>query len=335
MASWKSFLINDVINWLLEKENPYVRYYTLTDLLERKSEDSEVKEAKQQIMKTGIIPKILSKQNLKGYWGIAEDFYVRSKYKGTVWSLIILAELGADGNDKRIRNACEFIFKNSQNLKNGGFSSARASSGGGVAGRVIPCLTGNMVWSLIRFGYIDDLRVQNGIKWILNYQRFDDGIQNLPENWPYKAFKSCFGKHSCHMGVVKSLKALAEIPEYKKNKEIKNTIKQAVEYILIHHIYKKSHNLTKVSKPSWLQLSFPHMYQSDILEILDILTRLGVKDERMQDAINIVISKQNNDGKWILERTFNGRFQVDIESKNKPSKWITLNALKVLKKYNA
>ena len=251
MASWKSFLINDVINWLLEKENPSVRYYTLTDLLERKSEDSEVKEAKQQIMKTGIIPKILSKQNLKGYWGIAEDFYVRSKYKGTVWSLIILAELGADGNDKRIRNACEFIFKNSQNLKNGGFSSARASSGGGVAGRVIPCLTGNMVWSLIRFGYIDDLRVQNGIKWILNYQRFDDGIQNLPENWPYKAFKSCFGKHSCHMGVVKSLKALAEIPEYKKNKEIKNTIKQAVEYILIHHIYKKSHNLTKVSKPSW------------------------------------------------------------------------------------
>lgn len=335
MTSWKSFLINDVINWLLEKENPSVRYYTLTDLLERKSEDSEVKEAKQQIMKTGIIPKILSKQNPKGYWGIAEDFYVRSKYKGTVWSLIILAELGADGNDKRIKNACEFIFKNSQNLKNGGFSSARASSGGGVAGRVIPCLTGNMVWSLIRFGYIDDLRVQNGIKWILNYQRFDDGIQNLPENWPYKAFKSCFGKHSCHMGVVKSLKALAEIPEHKKNKEIKNTIKQAVEYILIHHIYKKSHNLTKVSKPSWLQLSFPHMYQSDILEILDILTKLGCKDERMQDAINIVISKQNNDGKWILERTFNGRFQVDIESKNKPSKWITLNALKVLKKYNA
>ncbi len=335
MISWKSFLINDVINWLLEKENPSVRYYTLTDLLERKSEDSEVKEAKQQIMKTGIIPKILSKQNPKGYWGIAEDFYVRSKYKGTVWSLIILAELGADGNDKRIKNSCEFIFKNSQNLKNGGFSSARASSGGGVTGRVIPCLTGNMVWSLIRFGYIDDLRVQNGIKWILNYQRFDDGIQNLPENWPYKAFKSCFGKHSCHMGVVKSLKALAEIPEHKKNKEIKNKIKQAVEYILIHHIYKKSHNLTKVSKPSWLQLSFPHMYQSDILEILDILTKLGCKDERMQDAINIVISKQNNDGKWILERTFNGRFQVDIESKNKPSKWITLNALKVLKKYNA
>jgi hypothetical protein len=77
------------------------------------------------------------------------------------------------------------------------------------------------------------------------------------------------------------------------------------------------------------------MYQCDILEILDILTRLGYNDERMQDAIDIVISKQNSNGKWNLERTFNGRFQVDIERKNKPSKWITINALKVLKRiYN-
>jgi len=334
MNDWKSFFKKDVLNWLLEKENPSVRYYTLTELLEKKQGDSKVEEAKEQIMKTGVIPKILSKQNPKGYWGIEEDFYIRSKYKGTVWSLIILAELGADGTYKKVKNACEFILKNSQNPKSGGFSYAKASSGGGVESKIIPCLTGNMVWSLIRFGYIDDTRVQNGIKWILNYQRFDDGKQNLPKNWPYKSHKSCFGKHSCHMGVVKSLKALAEIPKNKRNKEIKNKINQGVEYILIHHIYKKSHNLLKISKPSWLQLGFPHMYQCDILEILDILTRLGYNDERMRDAINIVISKQNKDGKWVLERTFNGRFQVDIERKNKPSKWITFNALKVLKRYN-
>jgi hypothetical protein len=332
MANWKSFLKKDIINWLLEKENPSVRYYTLTELLKKKLQDSEVKEAKEQIMKTGVIPKILSKQNPKGYWGVPEDFYIRSKYKGTVWSLILLAELGADGSDKRIKNACEFILNNSQNPKSGGFSYERSSSGGGIASKIIPCLTGNMVWSLIRFGYIDDLRIQKGIKWILNYQRIDDGKQNLPKNWPYYSHKSCFGKHSCHMGVVKSLKALSEIPENKRTKEINNKIDQAVEYILIHHIYKRSHNLSKISKPSWLKLGFPHMYQCDILEILDILTNLGYNDKRMQDAIDIVISKQNKDGPWILESTYNGRFQVDIERKNKPSKWITLNALRVLKK---
>jgi hypothetical protein len=335
MTNWELFLKKDVINWLLEKENPSVRFYTLTELLEKKLDGPEVNEAKEQIMKIGVIPKILSKQNPKGYWGIAKDFYIRSKYKGTVWTLILLAELGADGTDKRVKNTCEFILNNSQNQKSGGFSYESASSGGGAASKVFPCLTGNMVWSLIRLGYIDDLRIQNGIKWIIDYQRFDDGKQDLSDDWPYKRYAGCFGKHSCHMGAIKSLKALAEIPENKRNKEINNKIEQVVEYVLMHHIYKKSHNLSKVSIPSWLQLGFPHMYQCDILEILDILTRLGYHDKRMQDAVDIVISKQNSNGKWVLERTFNGRFQVDIERKNKQSKWITLNALKVLKRiYN-
>ncbi|UCH71629.1 MAG: hypothetical protein JSW62_04320, partial [Thermoplasmatales archaeon] len=131
----------------------------------------------------------------------------------------------------------------------------------------------------------------------------------------------------------KSLKALAEIPENKRNSEVKDTIKKAVEYLLIHHIYKQSHNLEKISLPSWLQLSFPHMYQTDILEILDILTRLGYTDYRMNDAIDILISKQDDQGRWNLERTFNDRFLTKIERKGKPSKWITLNAIKVLKIY--
>jgi hypothetical protein len=57
-----------------------------------------------------------------------------------------------------------------------------------------------------------------------------------------------------------------------------------------------------------------------------LLTRLGYKDERMQEAIDLVVSKQDTEGKRKLERTFNGRFLVNIEQKGKPSKWITLNA---------
>ena len=53
----------------------------------------------------------------------------------------------------------------------------------------------------------------------------------------------------------------------------------------------------------------------------------------MQDAVDIVVSKQDDHGRWILENTFNGRFITNIEQKGKPSKWVTLNALRVLKKY--
>ena len=69
------------------------------------------------------------------------------------------------------------------------------------------------------------------------------------------------------------------------------------------------------------------MWNTDALEFLGILTRLGYKDERMQEAVDLVVSKQDDQGRWKLETTFRKRFQVNIEEKGKPSKWITLNAL--------
>lgn len=333
MSNWKSVLKADPTAWLLEKDNPSVRYFTLTEILSKSENDLEVKEAKDEIMESGVVPNILAKQKNEGCWETPKSFYT-AKYKGTVWQLIILTELGADGEDERIRKTCEFILANSQDRESGGFSMwPSAKTGGGRHSGVIPCLTGNMIWSLIRFGYLEDPRVKQGINWIATYQRFDDGIKEPPKGWPYDKYEICWGKHTCHMGVVKALKALAEIPTKERHKEVKNTIAKGAEHMLIHHIHKRSHDLSRVSKPGWLRFGFPIMYQTDVLEILGILTKLGYKDKRMQEAVDLVISKQDEQGKWKLESSFNGRFQVNIEQKEKTSKWITLNALRVLKKF--
>jgi hypothetical protein len=321
----------DPTDWLLEKDNPSVRYFTLTQIQDKPQNSPEAQEAKKEIMLTGVVPKILAKQREDGYWEAPEKFYT-AKYRGTVWQLIILAELGADGNDPRIKKACEFILENSQERKSSGFSAwLSVKVGGGRYSGVIPCLTGNMVWSLIRLGFLDDPRVQRGIEWIVKYQRFDDGEAWPPKIWPYEKATYCFGKHSCFMGVVKALKALAEIPPDKRSAAAVDTLNRGAEYLLKHHIFKKSHNLTRVSKPGWVRLGFPLMYQTDVLEILGILTQLGYRDGRMQEAVDLVVSKQNELGRWKLESTFNGRFQASIEEKGSNSKWVTLNALKVLK----
>ncbi len=335
MNSWKSILSADPTEWLLEKNNPGVRVLALTRILDRPPDDPEVVESKRDIMNTGTIVRILAGQQPEGCWELPDVFY-RAKYKGTAWQLIILAELGADGGEERIRRACEFILKNSQDAGSGGFSIYRsARSGGGRPGEVIPCLTGNMVWSLIQLGLSDDPRVMSGINWIARYQRFDDGILRAPKGWPYDGWPQCWGKHTCHMGAVKALKALAAVPEKKRTPEIRKAIEQGVEYMLMHHIYKKSHDLKSVSKPGWRRLGFPLMYQTDILEILDILIRLGCRDPRMREAIDILISKQDAQGRWKLEQTFNGRFRTNIERKGLPSKWLTAHALAVLKRYFA
>jgi hypothetical protein len=73
------------------------------------------------------------------------------------------------------------------------------------------------------------------------------------------------------------------------------------------------------------------MWNTDALEILLILAKLGYWDTRMQDAMDLVLSKPDDEGKWSLETTYNGRFLVNIEQKGKPSKWVTLNALRALK----
>ena len=335
MNDWRAALKADPTSWLLEENNPSVQYSTLIELLERPQTEAEVKTARKAIMERRVVPKILARQRKGGYWKNAEDFYIRTKYKGTIWQLLVLAELRADGNDERIRKACEFILEHSQDRKSGGFSYRSERDGAGDHERLLPCLTGNMVWSLTRFGYLEDPRVQRGIQWIVDYQRFDDGLEEDPRGWPYDRFEKCWGRHTCHMGVVKALKALAEIPTNKRSDDVKGTIEKGVEYILRHHIHKRSHDLERVSKPEWLRFGFPLMWNTDILEILGILTRLGCRDERMREAVDLVIRKQDDQGKWKLESTFNGRVQVNIEQKGKPSKWITLNALNVLKRFHS
>ncbi len=73
------------------------------------------------------------------------------------------------------------------------------------------------------------------------------------------------------------------------------------------------------------------MYQTDVLEIVLLLLELGYRDERMLEAIDLVRSRRGPDSRWVLQDTLNGKYHVDIEQKGKPSKWITLNALRVLK----
>lgn len=324
-----------VLSWLLDESNPSVRYQTLISLYGLSENDPRVIDAKNCIMTRGDVCGILEKQNADGSFGVPERFY-RDKYTGTVWTLLLLADLSASGDDERIKRTCEFILEHSQEPSEGGFSYDQSkTSKRGLFGSVIPCLTGNMIWSLIKLGYEDDERVMAGINWILKYQRADDNEGYRPEGKIYERYEMCWGAHSCHMGVAKSLKALAALPPSKRTPDINLKINEFSEYFLKHHIYKKSHDLAMIAKPGWLKPGFPLMYQTDILELLGIFATLEIYDERLKDAVLIINSRKGNDGRWKLENTYNGKTLIDIETKGKPSKWVTLKALTILNKYSS
>jgi len=331
MEGWKSRLNADPTDWLLEENNPSVRYFTLRDILETPEDDPAAREARARVMCAGAVPELLERQRQADYAAAFPRFYT-DKYKGLVWSLIALAELGAEPC-AQIREQCEYLFAHSQDTLDGGFSQhAAAKTGGGRVSEVIPCLTGNMVWSLIRLGYLDDPRLQKGVGWLVGHMRFNDGTELEPQDEAYGKYDACWGRHTCHMGVVKALKAFSAIPESRRTEDTKAVIERAAEFMLIHHIHKQSHNLTKTSKPGWKKFGFPLMYQTDALEILDILLSLGIRDARMDEALALVLSKQSESGRWPVENAYAGeRTLIPFESEGEPSKWLTLRALRVIK----
>jgi len=334
MDDWKTLLKADPTDWLLEDENPSVRYFALRDISDRPEDDAKVQSAKREIMRTGMVRAILDMQREPAYLQTYPRFYT-CKYKGLVWSLIVLAELGA-GVDPQIREQCEYMLDNAQEKKDGGFAQNTArKTGGGRITEVIPCLTGNMVWSLIRFGYLEDPRLRRGIDWLTRFMRFNDGVEEDRQVPPYDRYEICWGRHTCHMGVVKALKGLSAIPAEQRSDEVDTTIQKAAGFMLTHHIHRRSHDLRRTSKPGWLRFSFPLMYQTDVLEILDILTGLGIKDSRMDQAVDLVLSKQDDMGRWRIENTCNSdRLLVPFGKKGEQSKWLTLRAMRVLKRYN-
>jgi hypothetical protein len=110
------------------------------------------------------------------------------------------------------------------------------------------------------------------------------------------------------------------------------TISKGAEFLLSHRLFKADHHDYRIINQAWLRLSFPWFGHS-ILRGLDVLTKLGyVKDHRTDDAVKIILQKRQANSAWILEDSPAGRMQTNVETKGQPSKWITLIALRVLKR---
>jgi hypothetical protein len=348
MKSWAQILKETPIDWLLEGSDPTIRYLTLRELLGKSKDDPEVVGAKKEIPSSPVVVKIMAKQHPEGYWEDSKSPYI-PKYKSSYWQIMILGHLGMDKADVRVQKACELIFQFQQD--EGGFSCysmeqlLREYERRKKLGRKLPplpadewaaqiyyqqqisCLTGNMSVALIRIGYKDDTRVKKALNWLAKIQMEDGGWQ-CPY-WPVHAND----KHSCFMGTICAMEAFSELPKQDLTAEIRQAIEKGAEFLLMHRLFKADHHNYKVIKQVWLTLSFPWFWTYNILRSLDILTKLGyTKDERLTDAVKILMQKRQKDGTWILESAPVGRMHTNIEAKGKPSKWITLIALRVLKR---
>jgi hypothetical protein len=326
----KSEDYESVIEWLLEKRTPSVRYWALQDLLGLSPNSSEVTDTHEGIKNSTITKTILEAQQPEGFWVHEDDMYL-PKYKATTHQLLILAELGVPRTEK-VEKGIEQIFRFQRN--SGHFLTKLPKSERGRDSVVKDgcCLDGNILFYLIQFGYYEDPRTMNLMDFIIDYHDSENS------GWACRAYpinSEAVFPENCYMGSTKILKALSFLPKNERTGLINQIVEAETEKILANYIFKYLRNPdgSRKDKSGWKRFGFPLFYQSDVIEVLDTLTRLGVKDERMAPAITLVEEAKGKDGKWLLKNSFNGKMWIDIEEKNKPSKWITLRAMRILERY--
>jgi len=330
---WHELAKGDCLPWLLEPDdaNPSIRYLALRDLVGLPMDSPELLKAKAAAFSFGTIAKVLESQRPKGYWVKPGPGY-NPKYTGTVWSLTLLAQAGADKSEPRVRQAAEYVIVNTV-APVGWFSYNGTNSG------FIHCHAGYVAESLFDIGFGNDPKVMAAVELQARLVT-GEGIAEMGSQDPVRFYHytpgSNFicGKLPCAWGAVKAMKAIASVPERQRSQTMRSAIERGMELFLNADLTVcKFSNLEK-GKPSgnWFKFGFPNFYVGDVLEVLDILAKLGEgRDPRLESAWRLVLDKQDAQGRWPMEYSYNGKLWSDIEVKGEPSKWVTLRALRALK----
>jgi hypothetical protein len=327
---------DSVLDWLLEPDDIGVRYLALRDLI--KADIAELADARKAAHDKGPIADVLSRMDKEGFWVKPGAGYF-PLYTGTIWSVILLAQLGASIDmDERIAAACAYILDHSL-TKYGQFTASGTPSG------TLDCLQGNLCCSLLELG-CTDARLDKAYEYMARSVT-GEGIAPRTDkkaplryyaNKPGPAF-ACSGTYgkSCAWGAVKVMLAFGKLPPEKRTRMMDDAIKIGVDFLFSRDPATADYPFGVSPKPTgkpsgnWWKFGFPTFYITDILQNAEALARLGYgKDPRLANALLVVREKRDSQGRWPMEYSYTGRTWVDFGPKKQPNKWVTLRALRLL-----
>ncbi len=332
---WQEQFNGDTLTWLLEHDNPGVRYLALRDLVELSENDNDLQIARETAYQAGPIATILDQMNAEGYWVEAGPGY-NPKYRSTVWAMILLGQLGASVNqEKRIARACQYVLENTL-TEHGQFTASGSPSG------TADCLQGNLCAAMLDLG-CNDPRLDQAFDWLA---RSITGEGVAPQKDKQAVIRYYAGncgpvfacgannKLSCAWGGVKAMLAFSKLPAKRHTPQIENAIKKGIKFLLGIDPAEATYPSGWNAKPSgnWWKFGFPVFYVTDLLQNVEALVRLGYgTDQRLSNALKLVREKQNENGQWVLEYDYAGKTWVEFGKKKQPNKWVTLRAAWVLK----
>ena len=334
MADWLDGLRADPRPWLLDETVPAVRHLALRQLLDRPADHAEVLDALAAAMRSDPIAAILAAQDPAGWWVRPGSGYL-PKYTSTVWQVTFLDQLGADGNDPRIRTACAYLIDHAQTT-NGGFGAFASGEGRPAPSTALHCLNGNLLRALIGFGWLEDDRVRRAIDWQAAAITGEGEIRFYRTSLPGPGFR-CGANDGlpCAGGATKAVLALARIPAERRASHVQRALDAGLTFLLSRDPAKADYPMGYgKTKPngSWFKLGFPSGYVTDVLQVLEAVCEAGAGgDPRIDGAIDWILAQQDEQGRWANRYAYTGKMVRDIDVAGLPSRWVTLRACRVLK----
>jgi hypothetical protein len=313
-----------------------VRYLALRDLV--KAKEGELAAAKKNAHTGGPIAHVLSKMDKDGFWVKPGTGYF-PMYTGTVWAVILLAQLGATVDmDTRIATACAYVLDHS--LTEYGQFTANGSPSG-----TVDCLQGNLCCSLLDLG-CNDLRLDKAYEYMARSVTGEGMAPAVDRKakvryyaakcGPVFACNGTYGK-PCAWGAVKVMIAFGKMSLAKRTPLINNAVKMGVDFLFSRDPARADYPFGYSQKPTgrpsgnWWKFGFPSFYVADVLENAEALARLGCgEDPRLANALQLIRDKRDDRGRWPMEHNYAGKIWGDFGPKNQPNKWVTLRALRVL-----
>jgi len=311
---------SSAIRWLLDSD-PAIRWQAL-ELIGAPAD--EVATARARVATDGAGARLLALQGVDGRWGGATW---NRGWNSTMHVLMLLRDMGLDPASDQARRAVGLVR---DRVTWQGCGPPEADENGFFEGEIEPCINGQVAAVGAYFGQdVEDL-----VDRLLAEQLADGGWNCEAENG---STRSSFNTTIC---VLEAL--LAHERAGGKKPEVTAARLCGQEYLLERHLFRRKSTGEVIEHDRkggavWTRFAFPTWWHYDVLRGLEYLRSAGAApDPRAAEAIDVVASKRDSDGRWPLETQYPGAMPVETdEGEGRPSRWNTLRALRVLEWYRA
>lgn len=310
-----------LIDWLLASD-PSIRWQVMRDLTDSPTNQIAIERAR--IANEGWGAQLLAVQSSDGRWG---DAAWNHGWNSTMHVLMLLREMGLDPESDEARRA---VGRVRDRVTWKGCGPQECDNNAFFEGEIEPCINGQV--ALVGAYFRQDVR--GIINRLLSEQLPDGGWNCEAENG---STRSSFNSTICVLEALLEFELHdASIPEVTASRL------RGQEYFLERHLFRRRSTGEIIeqdckSHAAFTQFAFPTWWHYDVLRALDYLRNAGVTpDDRIAEAIDLVESKRDPEGRWPLEAQYAGNMPIDFgETVGQPSRWNTLRALRVLNWYHA